>query len=470
MRARRGLLALLGSLALSLMAAVPAFAHPLGNFTISRFSQIQLNGNRIDVLYVVDYAEIPAFQEKQRIADDPGYLAQRGGQLAQGLVLEVGVKRLSLVVGDQSVAFASGQGGLQTMRLQVLLSTTLPTASTQSAVYRDTNYSGRLGWKEIVVQQAGGARLLRSTAPSSSVSEALRRYPQDMLTSPLDETEARFTFTPSLQLAPSARSSLPRSAMVSPNSSLHLGPLSDRFAALIAPSHASSSLLVFSLLAAIALGALHALSPGHGKAVMAAYLVGARGTARHAVQLGLTITATHTAGVFALGLVTLYAASIVTPERIYPWVTLLSGSLIVAIGSVLLLSRARTVWHGHEHHDHGTRDHQRATLGRRSLLALGISSGIIPCPSALVVLLAAVSLHRVVFGILLIVAFSAGLAVALTGIGLALAGGLPLLLRARGLKSRRIVGRSARLVPIASALVVTVAGLGLTLQAIPGVR
>jgi nickel/cobalt transporter (NicO) family protein len=356
------------------------------------------------------------------------------------------------------------------MRLQVVFSTTLPTASTQSAVYRDTNYSGRLGWKEIVVQQAGGARLLRSTAPSSSVSDALRRYPQDMLSSPLDETEARFTFTPSLQPASSARSSFPRSTMVGPNSSLHLGPLSDRFAALIAPSHAPSSLLVFSLLAAVALGALHALSPGHGKAVMAAYLVGARGTARHAVQLGITITTTHTAGVFALGLVTLYAASIVTPERLYPWVTFLSGALIVAIGGLLLVSRARTAWHGHEHHDGGSDDHRHQPIGRRGLLALGVSSGIIPCPSALVVLLAAVSLHRVVFGILLIVAFSAGLAAALTGIGLALAGGLPLLLRSPRLKGRRIIAHSARLVPLASALVVTIAGLGLTLQAIPGMR
>src|SRR5207244_943999 len=224
-------------------------------------------------------------------------------------------------------------------------------------------------------------------------------------------------------------------------------PLSDRFASLVAPPELSLSLLILSLLSALALGALHALSPGHGKAVMAAYLVGARGTPRHAIGLGLTITVTHTAGVFVLGLVTLYAASVVTPERLYPWVTLLSGLLIVGIGTTLVLTRARAAIHGHGHDHHpGRNGHQHPTtpVGRRSLLALGISSGIIPCPSALVVLLAAVSLHRVVFGILLIVAFSAGLAVALTGIGLALAGGLPLLLRARGLKSRRIVGRSAR--------------------------
>ena len=467
MSARRALLGLLAAVGLSLAAAVPAFAHPLGNFTINRFSQVQLNGNRIDVLYVVDYAEIPAFQEKQQIADDPGYLARRGAELAHGLVLDVDGKRLSLAVDDQSVAFLSGQGGLQTMRLQLLLSTTVPTASRELAVYRDTNYAGRLGWKEIVVQQAGGARLLQSTAPSASVSDGLRRYPQDMLTSPLDQTEARFTFA-STPVALSSTSSLPRGGGV--GNELVLSPVSDRFAALIAPSHSSSSWLLFSLLAAVALGALHALSPGHGKAVMAAYLVGARGTARHAVQLGLTITTTHTAGVFALGFVTLYAASIVTPERLYPWVTLLSGALIVAIGGLLLVSRARTAWHGHEHHDGGSDEHRHQPVGRRGLLALGVSSGIIPCPSALVVLLAAVSLHRVVFGILLIVAFSAGLAAALTGIGLALAGGLPLLLRSPALKGRRIIAYSARLVPLASALVVTIAGLGLTLQAIPGMR
>ena len=463
MTLRRGLLALLGALALSMAVAVPAFAHPLGNFTINRFSQVSLNGDRIDVVYVVDYAEIPAFQEKQRIADDAGYIDQRVRDLSAGLLLQVGARRLPLLVGDHSVVFFPGQGGLQTMRLQILLSAATPAAGRQSASYRDTNYPGRLGWKEIVVQQMGGATLLTSTAPSKSVSDALRSYPQGLLTSPLDVTGARFTFIPSPIAA----------TFPSP----HVGqggrafsPLSDRFAALIAPPHLSPSLVALSLLTALALGALHALSPGHGKAVMAGYLVGARGTARHAVGLGLTITATHTAGVFALGFVTIYAASLVTPERLYPWVTLLSGLLIVAIGSALVLSRARSAWHGHQHTDHGDDGHRHPGLGRGGVLALGISSGIIPCPSALVVLLAAISLHRVAFGIVMIVAFSAGLASTLIGIGLALAGGLPVLLRVRRAGRVRIMTRAVRFVPVASALVVTVAGLGLTVQAIPGVR
>jgi len=470
MKARRALLALLAAIGLTIVVAVPAFAHPLGNFTINRFSQVQVNGDRIDVSYVIDYAEIPAFQEKQRIADDPTYLDRQVRQIGGGLVLEVGGQRVPLAIADHSVAFLAGQGGLQTMRLQILLSAVALAHGRQSASYRDTNYQGRLGWKEVVVQQAGGAALLTSSAPAQSVTNALRVYPQDMLASPLDVTEARFTFVPSV--AASARSQ-PVLTAIGP------GPLrsvTDRFAALIAPSRLTPSVLAWSLLAALALGALHALSPGHGKAVMAGYLVGARGTARNAIELGVTITATHTAGVFVLGLVTLYAAAIVTPERLYPWVTLLSGLVIVGIGASLLLARARTAWHGHDHdhgHDHA-HDHAHEPIGRRRRIALGISSGIIPCPSALVVLLAAVSLHRVLFGVLLIVAFSVGLAAVLTGIGLALAGGLPLLHSSLTLWGRvrvgAVVGRSMRLVPVLSALVVTVAGLGLTVQAIPGVR
>jgi nickel/cobalt exporter len=460
MKARRALLALLAAIGLSVVVAVPAFAHPLGNFTINRFSQVQVDGDRIDVLYVIDYAEIPAFQEKQRIADDPTYLDRQVRQIGGGLLLEVGGQRVPFAITDHSVAFLPGQGGLQTMRLQILLSAVAPAPGHQSATYRDTNYQGRLGWKEVVVQQAGGAALLTSSAPAQSVTNALRVYPQDMLASPLDVTEARFTFVPSL--ATSARTQ----PVLTPIAPGPLRSVTDRFAALIAPSRLTPSVLAWSLLAAVALGALHALTPGHGKAVMAGYLVGARGTARHALELGVTITATHTAGVFLLGLVTLYAAAIVTPERLYPWVTLLSGLAIVGIGGSLLLARARTAWHGH---DHG-HEHVHEPIGRRRRIALGISSGIIPCPSALVVLLAAVSLHRVLFGVLLIVAFSVGLAAVLTGIGLALAGAFPLLNRLRAVAGRHVVARSMRLVPVLSALVVTVAGLGLTFQAIPGVR
>src|SRR5438552_15196751 len=181
MRLSRGLLAFLGALALSIAVAVPAFAHPLGNFTINRFSQVQLNGNRIDIVYVVDAAAIPAFQEKQRMAAEATYVNPRVRDLSQGLVLQIGTRRVSLTVGDHSVVFLPGQGGLQTMRLQILLSGTELAAGRQSAVYCDTKYTCRLGWTEILLQQIG-ATLLSSTAPAKSDSHALHRYREHLRT------------------------------------------------------------------------------------------------------------------------------------------------------------------------------------------------------------------------------------------------------------------------------------------------
>lgn len=456
MKPHKAVIALAGAVGLALTAAVPAFAHPLGNFTINQFSELDVNGNRIDVLYVVDYAEIPAFQEQQRVADDPTYIQSEERELAGGLALWVDDHRLPLAIRTATVTFLPGQGGLKTMRLQMALSATLPDQSRQSASYRDRNYAGRLGWNEIIVTGAGGARLLRSSVPATSVTDALRHYPQDMLSSPLAISEASFTFIP----GPPAPEARPIGAGVA------AGFVTDRFAALIAPRQVSLSLFLLSLIVAIGLGALHALSPGHGKAVMAGYLVGARGTARHALGLGLTITATHTAGVFALGLITLYAASMVTPERLYPWLTLGSGLTVLLLGATLIWARTRAALDSHDQSHH----HPHEKVNKAGLIGLGISGGMLPCPSALVVLLAAVSLHRILFGLLLIVAFSSGLALVLTSIGLALSTGVPLIGRLRRLSGRGAFAWSVKLLPIGSALMVTLAGMGLTVQAIPGVR
>jgi ABC-type nickel/cobalt efflux system permease component RcnA len=260
---------------------------------------------------------------------------------------------------------------------------------------------------------------------------------------------------------------------------------------------------------ALVLGALHALSPGHGKTVVAAYLVGSRGTARHALFLGATVTATHTAGVYALGLVTLLLSEYVLPERLYPILEVASGLLVVGIGGWLFASRVRDALarsnapvpalvsvpghsytptfgsrrhdhahnHGHGHvqelvHSHGGSTHSHRPPGAdgrpvtwRSLLALGVSGGLLPCPSALVVLLSAIALHRVAFGLLLIVAFSLGLAGVLVGIGL-------VVVYAQGVLGRVGVGGglATRLLPLASAFLIMVAGLVITVQAVPGLR
>src|SRR5437762_2505619 len=194
------------------------------------------------------------------------------------------------------------------------------------------------------------------------------------------------------------------------------------------------------------------------------YPVGQRVTPRHAALLGLIVTATHTVGVFALGAVTLVLSRFIVPEELYPWLNVVSGVLVVLIGASVLRSRwrhrrAHTGGHHHNHHHH---EHEHG-LSRRSLVAVGISGGLLPCPSALVVLLAAITLHRVAFGMLLVVAFSAGLALTITGIGLAA-------VLARG-AFRRVSfdGRVVSLLPTMSALVIVAAGLLMTVHALPRV-
>ena len=245
---------------------------------------------------------------------------------------------------------------------------------------------------------------------------------------------------------------------------------------------------LLAMLGSFVWGAMHAMSPGHGKTIVGAYLVGERATLQHAVFLGLTTTITHTIGVFALGLVTLFASQYILPEQLYPWLSCLSGLMVVVIGLNLFISRIQTtqilkrspVGHSHaddhhhhdHHHDHHHHDHSHGNHSHlppdadgspvtwRSLLALGISGGIVPCPSALVVLLSSISLGRIGFGLVLVLAFSLGLAGVLTGLGL-------LLVRARWIFERLPKQvRLVRVLPAMSALFIAVLGLGITTQAL----
>jgi ABC-type nickel/cobalt efflux system permease component RcnA len=217
---------------------------------------------------------------------------------------------------------------------------------------------------------------------------------------------------------------------------------------------------VLLLLAAFGWGALHALSPGHGKAMVAAYLVGTRGTPRHAVALGAIVTVTHTIGVFALGLVTLALSQYVLPEDLYPWLTLVSGLLVVAVGAGVLRSRLRTARAtAHEHHHH----HQEHDVSWRGVVGMGASAGLIPCPSALVVLLGAIAQHEVRLGLVLIVAFSLGLAATLTALGLAV-------VYAGQLTARlNVPARVVTALPAVSAAVIVAVGCVLTAGAVPDV-
>ncbi len=441
----RRLTILFGLLAVALLAPLTAKAHPLGNFTINTFSRVQVSGDRVYVRYVLDLAEIPTFQAGR--IDAHRYATR----IARGARLTVDGRRARLVPLHQALAHPQGAGGLRTTRLEVILRG--PRIATGARVdYRDTNYAGRLGWHEIVV----GAH-----APSRSGE--LRAYPNDLLSSPLDVRAVTARLTPTADPPPG----LSRGRTLQAPDRVADGG----FASLIARDHLSVGFVLLSLLVAMFWGAAHALSPGHGKSIVAAYLVGSRGTARHAVFLGLTVTVTHTIGVFALGLVTLSLSEFILPDDLYPWLNLVSALLIVAVGLSVLRWRIRE-WRKeeapHHHHDHHGHDHHHRhehdhALSARRLLGIGISGGIVPCPTALVVLLAAISLHRVGYGLVLILAFSFGLAAAMTAIGL-------LAVSAKRVFSRvDFNGGLVRLLPAISALVVLGLGLAMTARALPHV-
>ncbi len=241
-------------------------------------------------------------------------------------------------------------------------------------------------------------------------------------------------------------------------------PRGDYLSRLLHQGEIGWGMILAGLVAAFGLGAIHALSPGHGKTIVAAYLVGTRGTPRHAIFLGGMVTFTHTASVFLLGFATLFLSRFVLPEKIFPALGAISGLAIVGIGAALFRRRLNVLRHSHphhHHHDHGhvhPHSHVPEEVSMTGLIALGASGGLVPCPSALVLLLSSVALGRVGLGLTLLVAFSAGLAVVLSGIGLAV------LYAKHWLPDTEKTAKHAafRYLPVASAAVITVVGVVMT--------
>jgi nickel/cobalt transporter (NicO) family protein len=466
---RRALVVLVALAALGLLAPA-AMAHPLGNFSINHLSTVKISEDRVDVRYVLDEAEIPTTEQRGRSRAE--VIGAKQDELRRNLSLEVDGRRVPLRPLDPKLSFPEGQAGLETTRFEQPLRASVSGAD--RVKLSDETFPDRVGWKAIVAEPGEGTAV-RSTAPSGDPTDGLRRYPEDLLDSPLDRRSASFVVEPGdgTLVAPGAEGG----KFVATRDSGGQG-----FARVFEDAAAGQGVLALLLLAAFGWGALHALSPGHGKAMVAAYLIGTRGTARHAVWLGVTVTITHTIGVFALGLVTLALSQYILPEDLYPWLTLISGLMVVTIGAGVLRARfrGRSQGHGdhhhHGHHDHGhhhgdghphdpghTHPHDQTEVTRRSLIAMGAAAGLIPCPSALVVLLGAIAQHEVALGLLLIVAFSVGLAGTLTGLGL-------LVVHARRiLPHGRLTGRVATALPAASALAIVVVGCVLTARAVPGV-
>ena len=541
---------------LSLLLLMPAFtwAHPMGNFSINHESKIAIRADGVEVRYFIDMAEIPTYQELQASNLQPNtddtqvrkYAAKEAELLRKGLALEVDGRLLALHVVSWDVIFPQGAGGLPTMKFGFIYRAPLPVSKLERngrhrLHFVDSNFSGRAGWKEVVV--AGIlVPITNSTVPSSDRSAELSNYPADMLNSPPQDLEASVDFVspaPSLKsqgpvesLAPSyahpqekAKSS-PQEPRRAGESEPMSGPVRgatppgirapsaggsdqiklqanqqktprNRFTELVAARQWNFWFIVTAFGIAFGLGALHALEPGHGKTIVAAYLVGSRGTMNDAIVLGAIVTAAHTAGVYLLGLATLYASHYIVPDRLYPWLALLSGLIICGMGISLSLQHWTGASLQHEHATGAAHSHWGLGRPRRNavetademessaalaqaignaarntstganrvplsrLLTLGITGGMIPCPAALVVLLSAVTLHRIGFGLALILAFSVGLATVLIiiGIGMVHAG--------KWLSRFEENGKAVtRWLPLASSAFITVLGAAMLWQAL----
>jgi nickel/cobalt exporter len=528
------------------------YAHPMGNFSISHYAAIHIDRDNVDLNYFVDMAEIPTYQEIQRtgiIAKEgdvslDAYLAQESAALSQGLLLEIDGKFLRLRAVDHSLLFTPGAGGLPTMKLAFVYRAEFKNLnSTEHEIhYLDTNFTGHSGWKEIVVTRGDGISLAKSSAPATDRSSQLSNYPTDLLNSPPQDLQADVAFTISSSVsapqatrrrsatdpvsvsavnvhpsssAPNAKgtmSRIARSVAASPaplsieqvsngsngssqpeptvqlRANKQLTPRS-KFTDLVSERQMSFWFLLSAAMIAAGLGALHALEPGHGKTIVAAYLVGSKGTPRHAILLGIIVTAAHTAGVYLLGVITLYASRWIVPEQLYPWLGIISGLMIAGLAAYLFLRAWTGVSDDHVHEPGEPHSHWFASLAKprflesgtmatfakesqttgapsaaiplRQLLTLGITSGMVPCPAALVVLLSALSFHRLGLGLFLILAFSLGLAAVLIVIGLLMVCASRFMARWKG---DGILAK--RWLPVFSSGTMLVLGLAITVQAL----
>ncbi|GCD92604.1 HoxN/HupN/NixA family nickel/cobalt transporter [Embleya hyalina] len=514
-----GCAAVLGAVGILVVAEPTASAHPLGNISVNQAHGLTLLPDRVEDLALVDEAEIPTLQEEgRRDLDHDGHLSAAELQahadaecprLARGLRLRIdGRDAAAWTVVRAGAERVPGAAGLSTTRTECRFAAPVDLSRPARVSVHDGNHQGRPGWREFTAEGRGIA-VGTSPVPRTSPSDGLRTYPVDLLTSPPDVRDVDLRVRPGTDgPAPAARRSTPDPIERAYASAQR------RFDAAVGADHLTVGAGLAAVLLALVLGGSHAALPGHGKTIMAMYLAtrgadGRRQGVRDAVTVGATVTLTHTAGVLAVGTLLTVSTSL-TGERVLMWLGTASGLLVFGIGAWLLRgamgglrasraepgsakrhgphthghAHAHTHAHGHAHphahgHDHGhdhphpdPHDHTSLALaetpaepaheGRRRtrgvLVGMGVVGGLVPSPSALVVLLGAVALGRTVFGVLLVLAYGVGMAAVLTAAGLILVRLRPTSRRPRG------VWWSTYL-PVATAVSVCVVGVVLTLRA-----
>ncbi|MFE9692956.1 nickel/cobalt transporter [Micromonospora sp. NPDC005806] len=484
----------------------PASAHPLGNFSINQLAALDFHPDRVEVAAEVDLAELPTLQESASVDSDGDGApseAERAAHAAVGCAafardLEVTVAgdRLEWTVGDTGFEYVKGAAGLSTSRLRCRLVADAALGSATTVEVDNRAWADRVGWRELTAV-GHGVTLVDSPLPVTSVSGGLRAYPDDLLSSPLDVRSAR------LKVAPGPGGAAAGAAVPAVREGRSVTRwttgLERSLRDVVGDRELTPLVGVLAGLLALVLGAAHAALPGHGKTVMAAYLAGRAGRPRDALAVGATVTLTHTGGVLLLGLL-LTTATGLAGEVVLGWLGVVSGALITAVGVSMLVGlwrRRRLAAHDHPHphgglraghpdHGHGFRHshgpvghhhshsshrpgpgHRHGPAGhlhghhtdrpsRLNILGIGVAGGLLPSPSALVILLGAIGLGRTGFGVLLVLAYGVGMAATLTAAGL-----LVIRLRDRWDRHRRIrpTVRRLRLAGLTSAGPAATAGL-----------
>ncbi len=484
----------------ALLVPAVAFAHPLGNFTINHYAGLEVAPTEIRLDVVIDQAEIPAFQERLRLdSDEDGTVSDEEagaaresecGALAPFLNLSVDGAAAGFELTAAGLSFPSGAGGLPTMRLACGFRAPVPDGfgGGRDVAFEDRSSPSRLGWREVVVT-GNGVTVSGRDVLGASLSRRLTDYPADRLATPLamdtvafraadgGPTVAPFVAPDALPIAGEVRAAASHAA----DAATVPGGAAVEVPAVFGTAELSPGVLLAAILTAVALGAGHALTPGHGKTLVAAYLVGTRGTALHAAGLGLSVTVAHTFGILLLAALVVAAGAALPTELVVRWLPVVAASTIVGIGAWMLVGEVRRRRAGHDHaigHDHPHRhgdgpSHHHAghahgpasAITWRSLFALGLAGGIVPSTSALLILLGTIASGRPAFGVILVVAFGLGMAVVLAGLGLAL-------VVARDRVERLTAGSRAEAVlawmPVTAGAFVVVVGVWLTGQALLG--
>ena len=542
-RTRRAVTRVLGGLAataLALLIPVSVAAHPLGNFTINHYAGLSIGRAGVDLNIVIDKAEIPAFQDRQSAdADGDGSVSDdEAATWADGSCSQIGSTLRVVADGAglspstvaHSVSFPPGAGGLSTLRLECRFRAAFPSEIERptTLTFSEASFPERIGWREIVAT-GDGTLLDTHGLPATSPSKELTAYPADLIAQPLDIRSASIEVRPAPTAAATAPAiaagggvvaGLPHAVEVASVGAVP-GGVGNELPDIFRTRDLTPVVALLSIATAIALGAGHALTPGHGKTLMAAYLVGSRGRPVHAVGLGLSVAVSHTLGIFVLALVIIGAEGVLAPETIARTTPTIAAVTIVAMGGWMVATEIRrrlrsrrtadssaagrvaaTLDHDHDHH-HGSGDHEPvgaasdhhdhehshaptsnptgmhshggaahshlppggAGLSWRSLFVLGLAGGLIPSTSALLVLLASIASGRAAYGLLLVAAFGVGMAAVMTGVGVAM-------VLARGrlarLPGRSPLGRLAAQAPLLASAFVLGLGVVLTYSAVAG--